>query len=205
MISGNDTAPEIHETVVEQDVMVPAPDGTHLATDLRHPAEAGRPLPGPLPALAGVEIDGVYRSQDGGDTWAHVDAGITNPDIHGMAFSLGEQKTLLVSTPREIFASQDECETFQSLAAALGRNSPVPEPFRLPVATEAEFDEAYQSLQDHGVDATEIIERGYGKTFYFHDPNGIRLQIELQTSESTDDLTGDSDPVPMVRELSGLS
>ena len=66
--------------------------------------------------LAGVEIDGVYRSRDGGDTWAQLDAGITNPDIHGMAYSLGEQKTVLVSTPREIFASQDDGETFQSLA-----------------------------------------------------------------------------------------
>ena len=75
--------------------------------------------------------------------------------------------------------------------------------FALPVATESEFDEAYQKLQDNGVDVTEIIERGYGKTFYFHDPNGIRLQIELQTSVSIDDLTGDPDPVPMVRELSG--
>jgi len=66
--------------------------------------------------LAGVEIDGVYRSRDGGDTWAHVDSGITNPDIHGMAISLGEQKTMLVSTPQEIFASRDERESFQSLA-----------------------------------------------------------------------------------------
>ena len=66
--------------------------------------------------LAGVEIDGVYRSRDGGDTWSQVRQGITNPDIHGMAYSLGEQKTVLVSTPREIFASQDDGETFQSLA-----------------------------------------------------------------------------------------
>ena len=64
--------------------------------------------------LAGVEIDGVYRSRDGGDTWNQVQ-GITNPDIHGMAFSLGEQKTVLVSTPQEIFASKDDGETFQSL------------------------------------------------------------------------------------------
>ncbi len=77
--------------------------------------------------------------------------------------------------------------------------------FALPVATESEFDEAYKSLQEHGVDVTEIIERGYGKAFYFHDPNGIRLQIELQTSEGTDDLTGDPDPVPMVHELSSHS
>ena len=74
--------------------------------------------------LAGVEIDGVYRSRDGGDTWAHLDTGITNPDIHGMAFSVGEQKTVLVSTPREIFASQDDGETFQSLTET--SNFPMP-------------------------------------------------------------------------------
>src|ERR1700751_2430045 len=50
----------------------------------------------------------------------------------------------------------------------------------LPVDTPEEFDAAYQRLKDHGVSVTEIIERGYGKTFYFHDPNGIRLQIELR-------------------------
>ncbi len=75
--------------------------------------------------------------------------------------------------------------------------------FAIPVATEDEFNESLKRLKDHGVEVTDIIERGYGKTFYFHDPNGIRLQIELQTSGSTDDLTGDPDPVPMVRELSG--
>ena len=51
----------------------------------------------------------------------------------------------------------------------------------LPVDTLEEFDAAYQRPKDHGVAVTEIIERGYGKTFYFHDPNGIRLQIELKT------------------------
>jgi hypothetical protein len=38
---------------------------------------------------------------------------------------------------------------------------------------------------------TEIIERGYGKIFYFHDPNGIRLQIELKTKQDADSLEGD--------------
>ena len=48
---------------------------------------------------------------------------------------------------------------------------------------------------------TEIIERGYGKTFYFHDPNGIRLQIEVKTKQDEDSLEGDPDPVPYVRTL----
>ena len=73
----------------------------------------------------------------------------------------------------------------------------------LPVATSEEFDESYQTLKDAGIEVTEIIQRGYGKTFYFHDPNGIRLQIELQTKETEDDLTGDPDPVPYVAKLLG--
>jgi catechol 2,3-dioxygenase-like lactoylglutathione lyase family enzyme len=48
----------------------------------------------------------------------------------------------------------------------------------LPVATLEEFDAAYQRLKDHGRAVTEILDRSYGKTFYCHDPNGIRLQIE---------------------------
>ena len=63
----------------------------------------------------------------------------------------------------------------------------------LPVDTLEEFDAAYQRLKDHGVAVTEIIERGYGKTFYFHDPNGIRLQIELKTKQDADSLEGDPD------------
>jgi photosystem II stability/assembly factor-like uncharacterized protein len=91
---------------IAQECAIGSPRVTAMLVD---PADQGT-------VLAGVEIDGVYRSRDGGDTWTHVNAGITNPDIHGMAVSLGEQKTFLVSTPREIFASQDDGETFQSLA-----------------------------------------------------------------------------------------
>ena len=71
----------------------------------------------------------------------------------------------------------------------------------LVVATGEEFDDAYQRLQSHGVKVTDIIERSYGKTFYFHDPNGIRLQIELKTKQDLDSLEGDPDPVPYVRTL----
>ncbi len=51
MSLGKNAPPEIRETVLEQDIMVPARDGTLLATDLHRPAQAGRPLPGPFPAL----------------------------------------------------------------------------------------------------------------------------------------------------------
>lgn len=73
----------------------------------------------------------------------------------------------------------------------------------LPVRTAAEFDEAYQRLKDNGVKVTDITKRDYGKTFYFHDPNGIELQIELQEHETEDTLEGDPDPVPYVRKVLG--
>ena len=71
----------------------------------------------------------------------------------------------------------------------------------LPVATPAEFADAYQRLKEHGIDVTEIIERSYGKTFYFHDPNGIRLKIEVKTTHDEDIIEFDLDTVPYVSTL----
>ena len=67
----------------------------------------------------------------------------------------------------------------------------------LPVDTPEEFDATYQRLKDHTISVTEIIERGYGKTFYFDDPNGIRLQIELKTKQDADSLERRSRSCPV--------
>jgi len=101
---------------------------------------------------AGVEIDGVYRSR----TWAHVDNGITNPDIHGIALSLGENKSLLVSTPHEIYASQDEGETFQSLAVT----SSFPMPYCRWVAVKADDPQVlFAANGDAAIGNTGTIQR----------------------------------------------
>ena len=54
----------------------------------------------------GVEVDGVRRSTDGGDSWSLV-VGINDPDIHGGIVSPGSPKTVFVATPHEIWASTD--------------------------------------------------------------------------------------------------
>ena len=64
---------------------------------------------------AGIEVDGVRRSLDGGNTWTRINGGLNDPDIHGMAVSAGRPKTVLTSTPREIFASTDTGESWQRL------------------------------------------------------------------------------------------
>jgi photosystem II stability/assembly factor-like uncharacterized protein len=65
---------------------------------------------------AGVEVDGVRRSLDGGETWARIAGGLNDPDIHDVAVRpAGAAKAVLTSTPREIFASTDKGESWQGL------------------------------------------------------------------------------------------
>jgi photosystem II stability/assembly factor-like uncharacterized protein len=73
---------------------------------------------------AGIEVDGVRRSRDGGDTWQTVTGGITDPDIHNLAITVGPPKTLLTITPREVFASTDDGVTWEPVAA--GRQVSMP-------------------------------------------------------------------------------
>jgi photosystem II stability/assembly factor-like uncharacterized protein len=67
---------------------------------------------------AGVEVDGVRRSTDGGNTWSRITGGINDPDIHDIAVTVNGSTTVLTSTPREIFASTDRGESWRGLGVA---------------------------------------------------------------------------------------
>lgn len=69
----------------------------------------------PRTVWAGIEVDGVRLSRDGGDSWKRVLGGLDDPDIHDIAAGLDGGDTVLTSTPREIFASRDNGETWQGL------------------------------------------------------------------------------------------
>ena len=68
---------------------------------------------------AGVEVDGVRRSTDGGDTWSRITEGVTDPDIHDVTIKSNGNgngaATVLTTTPREIFASSDTGKTWHGL------------------------------------------------------------------------------------------
>jgi photosystem II stability/assembly factor-like uncharacterized protein len=64
---------------------------------------------------AGIEVDGVRRSLDGGETWTTIAGGLGDPDIHGIAVRRGQPKAVLATTPREVFASTDMGESWQRL------------------------------------------------------------------------------------------
>ncbi len=67
---------------------------------------------------AGVEVDGVRHSKDGGDTWEVVKKGVTDPDIHNFTITVGPPKTLLTITPREIFSSTDNGVEWEPVGVA---------------------------------------------------------------------------------------
>lgn len=63
---------------------------------------------------AGVEIDGIRRSDDGGDTWRRLDAGLSSLDIHSLAVisPLTNGGRLVASTNNDLNLSDDGGSTW---------------------------------------------------------------------------------------------
>jgi photosystem II stability/assembly factor-like uncharacterized protein len=106
---------------------------------------------------AGVEVDGVRRSLDGGETWSRVAGGLDDPDIHDVAVKVKNgDKCVLTSTPREIFCSTDKGDSWQGLG--VGRS------FRFPycrhLAMKADDpDTLFVATGDAAVGSTGAIQR----------------------------------------------
>jgi photosystem II stability/assembly factor-like uncharacterized protein len=66
---------------------------------------------------AGVEVDGVRRSLDGGDTWTRVH-GPDDLDIHGLKISAADPKTTIAVTHGEVYATTNMAENWQDLGIA---------------------------------------------------------------------------------------
>ncbi len=58
-------------------------------------------------AWAGVEIDGVWRSADGGVTWSRVKQGLVTDDIHGFAATRSGASVIYVTTCDGLHESRD--------------------------------------------------------------------------------------------------
>ncbi|HVH78809.1 MAG TPA: hypothetical protein VM782_05425, partial [Stellaceae bacterium] len=69
----------------------------------------------PKHVWAGVEVDGVRRSLDGGDTWTRIEEGVPDPDIHDVTVNVNGGVKVLTTTPREIFATSDAGEHWMPL------------------------------------------------------------------------------------------
>lgn len=61
---------------------------------------------------AGVEIDGLWRSPDLGETWERLGEGLSSQDIHDFAIAPGSPRSLLATTNNDLNISVDEGRTW---------------------------------------------------------------------------------------------
>ena len=62
---------------------------------------------------AGVEIDGVHRSRDGGRTWQRASDGLVSDDIHGVAVVRNGSKLVYATTNKGLHVSRDDGNSWQ--------------------------------------------------------------------------------------------
>jgi photosystem II stability/assembly factor-like uncharacterized protein len=65
----------------------------------------------------GLEVDGVRRSTDGGESWTAVNGAIPNPDVHGVLVIAGPPKTVFVVVNDDVWRSIDDGKTWQPTRA----------------------------------------------------------------------------------------
>jgi photosystem II stability/assembly factor-like uncharacterized protein len=89
----------------------PFPEGHPAAYGRRHWTRVTQIVFDPADSSlvwAGVEIDGAWRSRDGGRRWERSDAGLKSQDIHGFAAAHNGGRVLLATTDAGLHFSRDE-------------------------------------------------------------------------------------------------
>lgn len=62
---------------------------------------------------AGVELDGIWRTTNGGATWQKTMAGLVSEDIHGLAVTNARKRRVFATTDRGLHLSDDDGESWQ--------------------------------------------------------------------------------------------
>jgi photosystem II stability/assembly factor-like uncharacterized protein len=69
----------------------------------------------PRKLWASIEVDGMRRSTDGGETWQRLDGPITNPDGHAASVTPGPPKSVFLTVNNEIFYSRDDGASWRAV------------------------------------------------------------------------------------------
>jgi catechol 2,3-dioxygenase-like lactoylglutathione lyase family enzyme len=154
-------------------------------------------------ALITTDMDATVRFYHG-VLGAQLVATIGTPQFRHYFFSFGEQNTVA-------FFEYNGVEV-----AAFAKPAGIPDP-RAPQFDHLSFnlpdEDALLSLRDSlkeaGCEVTDVVDHGFIRSIYFHDPDGIALEASYWVLDATgraadysdDRLFADPDPVPAVKEL----
>lgn len=64
---------------------------------------------------AGLEVDGLRCSDDGGDTWRSIDGQIPNPDLHNVLVVAGPPKTVFAVVNDDVWLSRDDGASWRAV------------------------------------------------------------------------------------------
>jgi photosystem II stability/assembly factor-like uncharacterized protein len=92
-------------TFAETCVFVGSPRVTHVLFDPEDPQTI----------WTGVEIDGAYRSRDGGKTWTRVVEGLVSEDLHYLVSVQADRRKLFATTNRGLHKSYDGGDTWEHI------------------------------------------------------------------------------------------
>lgn len=74
----------------------------------------------PMTVWAGVEVDGLHRSTDGGDTWERIESGLTNPDVHNVTVTRTQDggSRVWAVVDNDVASSLDKGETWTKVGTS---------------------------------------------------------------------------------------
>ncbi len=65
--------------------------------------------------FAGVEIDGAWRSLDGGKTWKRISNGFKTEDIHGLAIVRNGSRLVFATSNRGLYATRNDGDSWEQI------------------------------------------------------------------------------------------
>ena len=135
---------------------------------------------------------------------ARLVAHLGNDSFRHYFFDVGPEQTIAFFEYRDA-----QLERFRVPAGVPDARKTQFDHLSLNLPDEHSLEELQARLKSHGCEVTDVVDHGFVRSIYFHDPNGIALEASWwvvdPTGRDTDfadtGLFSDPDPVPAVREL----
>ena len=105
-----------------------------------------------------VEVDGLRRSTDGGDTWTRVSGGgLDYPDLHGVTIVPSSPKAVIATTEYDVLVSEDMGESWRNIRCD-GSHFPLPYT-RTVVLKEGDPSVMFAAIGDQSIGSAGAVSR----------------------------------------------